>query len=99
MVRKRGQCSKRANSMILTNRVRMADSTETSTQRKTIGITGATGLLGWHLRAFLRSDANLRVIPVMRASFATGEELDALVPECDVLVHLAGMNRGNDHEV
>jgi len=77
----------------------MADSTETSTQRKTIGITGATGLLGWHLRAFLRSDANLRVIPVMRASFATGEELDALVPECDVLVHLAGMNRGNDHEV
>jgi UDP-2-acetamido-2,6-beta-L-arabino-hexul-4-ose reductase len=77
----------------------MADSVETSTHRKTIGVTGATGLLGWHLRAFLRTDANLRVIPATRSSFTTAEELDALVSECDVLVHLAGMNRGNDHEV
>jgi UDP-2-acetamido-2,6-beta-L-arabino-hexul-4-ose reductase len=85
--------------MFQTNRIGMVNSTETSTHRKTIGITGGTGLLGWHLRAFLRSDANLRVIPVTRASFATAEELDALVSECDVLVHLAGMNRGNDDEV
>jgi len=77
----------------------MVNSVETSTHRKTIGITGADGLLGWHLRAFLRTDANLRVIPATRASFATAEELDAMVSECDVLVHLAGMNRGNDHEV
>ncbi len=72
---------------------------ETSTQRKTIGITGATGLLGWHLRAFLQTDANLRVVPAPRSWLTTAEELDALVSECDVLVHLAGMNRGSDHEV
>jgi UDP-2-acetamido-2,6-beta-L-arabino-hexul-4-ose reductase len=72
---------------------------EASTHSKTIGITGATGLLGWHLRAFLRSDTNLRVIPATRSSFTTAEELDALVSECDVVVHLAGMNRGNDQEV
>jgi UDP-2-acetamido-2,6-beta-L-arabino-hexul-4-ose reductase len=78
----------------------MLESTQTLyTPQKTIGITGVTGLLGWHLRAFLRSDASLRVIPAMRSSFTASEELDALVSECDVLVHLAGMNRGNDHEV
>jgi UDP-2-acetamido-2,6-beta-L-arabino-hexul-4-ose reductase len=66
---------------------------------KTIGITGATGLLGWHLRAFLRTDSSLRVLLATRSQFAVAEELDRLVSECDVLVHLAGMNRGNDHEV
>ncbi len=64
---------------------------------------------GWHygghrfaglaLAWFSGEHANLRVIPATRSSLHSAEELDALVSECDVIVHLAGMNRGDDQEV
>jgi glycosyltransferase involved in cell wall biosynthesis len=69
----------------------MVDVVGTSTQRKTIGITGANGLLGRHLRAFLRSDAKLRVISATRASFATAEEFDpVVVSDCPPMSEFAG---------
>lgn len=65
----------------------------------TIGITGANGFLGWHVRAHL----HVRGVPFRvadRATFADRALLDAFVKECDLIVHLAGVNRAeSDDEV
>ena len=65
-----------------------------------IGITGADGLIGWHLRAWLRAhrpDAEVRL--ARRATFADADELFRFAGGLDAVVHCAGMSRGNDAEV
>ncbi|MEW6314484.1 MAG: NAD-dependent epimerase/dehydratase family protein [Pseudomonadota bacterium] len=61
-----------------------------------IGITGVAGLIGWHMRAYLHSQPNCETIPADRATFANEQRLDAFVASADAIVHLAGMNRGDD---
>lgn len=64
-----------------------------------IGITGADGLLGFHLRALLHarqlSDCRLAT----RETFASPEKLDRFVDGLDGVVHFAGVNRATDEEV
>lgn len=65
-----------------------------------IGITGADGLIGWHLRAWLRAhrpDAEVRL--ATRSTFADAQELARFAAGVDAIVHCAGMNRGADAEV
>lgn len=64
-----------------------------------IGITGIEGLIGWHLHAFLYGQPNVQVIKANRDTFAKQEKLNEFVNACDVIVHLAGMNRGDENEV
>lgn len=64
-----------------------------------IGITGADGLIGWHLRAFLRARGGHDVRPATRATFSDPSRLAAFVGGLDGVVHLAGMNRGDEAEV
>ncbi len=64
-----------------------------------VGITGVEGLIGFHLRAFLKSGLLLSVIPATRATFKTCELLNEFVRQTDIIVHLAGMNRGTDEEI
>jgi len=64
-----------------------------------VGITGIHGLLGWHLRAHLSRRADLEVRGADRAAFASASTLEAFVAGLDVVVHLAGMNRGEDAEL
>lgn len=66
---------------------------------KQIGITGIDGLIGWHIRCFLNGCSNIRVLSGDRATFATSDQLDQFVAGSDFIVHLAGLNRGDDHEV
>jgi UDP-2-acetamido-2,6-beta-L-arabino-hexul-4-ose reductase len=66
---------------------------------KKIGITGIDGLIGWHLRCFLNECANIQVLPGNRARLATQTLLDEFVVGADAIVHLAGMNRGDDNEI
>lgn len=66
----------------------------------TIAITGAGGFFGWHLRARLRaldSEAEVRVIG--RPELADRDLLCTALSGVDVVVHLAGANRGDDAEV
>ncbi len=70
-----------------------------------IGITGAGGLLGWHLRCWLRAHAT-SAAPAASAPLTAGREtfedeaaLRRFVSGCDVIVHYAGVNRGEAHEV
>lgn len=65
---------------------------------KCIGITGAEGFLGWHLRAYFHSQG-ITPLSATRTTFAASEKLAKFVGQCDAIIHLAGMNRGDDVEI
>ncbi|TVT47074.1 MAG: SDR family oxidoreductase [Denitromonas halophila] len=64
-----------------------------------IGITGADGLLGFHLRARLHALGGHEVRLANRVTFDADASLDTFVGGLDALVHFAGMNRGDEQEV
>ena len=65
-----------------------------------IGITGQTGFVGTHLfdTIGLYQDKFIR-IPFQDELFRNDTQLQNFVNQCDVIVHLAAMNRHNDPEV
>lgn len=64
-----------------------------------IGITGARGLLGTHLHAYLHGQPGVEVRAGGREIYADQAALREFVDGCDAIVHLAGMNRGDDAEL
>ncbi len=64
-----------------------------------IGITGQTGFVGTHLYNFLGLQENVERIPFKDKYFQNIERLLAFVKSCDVIVHLAAMNRHGDPQV
>lgn len=65
-----------------------------------IGVTGADGLIGWHVRAWLRvhrPDVTVRL--ANRSTFSKADELERFVSGLDAVVHCAGVNRGDSAEV
>lgn len=61
-----------------------------------IGVTGAGGFLGFHLRAFLYAQGGHEVRLATRETFADPAVLDRFVRDLDGVAHLAGMNRGDE---
>jgi len=59
-------------------------------------LTGATGFLGWHTRLRLHAQAEHEVSVVTRANW---RELPALVADADSVIHVAGVNRGEEAQV
>ena len=64
-----------------------------------IGVTGAQGLIGWHVRCFLRTQPGIEVVGCDRKQFADDGFMSRFVEECDAIIHLAGMNRGGQEEI
>jgi UDP-2-acetamido-2,6-beta-L-arabino-hexul-4-ose reductase len=64
-----------------------------------IGITGADGLIGWHQRAYLKIIGGYEVRLASRETFRQPELLTGFVDGLDAIIHLAGMNRGEDAEI
>jgi UDP-2-acetamido-2,6-beta-L-arabino-hexul-4-ose reductase len=65
-----------------------------------IGITGAGGLLGFHLRACLHARAGGDEIRLAtRETFNDITALDRFVAGLDAIIHCAGVNRGGEAEV
>ncbi len=62
-----------------------------------IGITGSKGFVGYHLyqTLALRED-EFSLVEFNRRFFDDNQTLDAFVSSCDVIVHLAALNRHND---
>jgi UDP-2-acetamido-2,6-beta-L-arabino-hexul-4-ose reductase len=62
-----------------------------------IGITGQTGFIGTHLWNFfgLKKEEVVRV-PFEDSYFNEPARLEAFVKQCDVIIHLAALNRHND---
>jgi UDP-2-acetamido-2,6-beta-L-arabino-hexul-4-ose reductase len=66
---------------------------------RNVGITGASGFLGWHLRAHVHARRDVAVRHAGRMTFANEARLVDFVTGCDTIVHLAGMNRGEEAEI
>jgi len=64
-----------------------------------IGITGQAGFVGTHLFNFLGLQDGVERISFDDSYFQDEQHLRSFVRRCDVIVHLAAMNRHNDPEV
>lgn len=65
-----------------------------------VGITGQSGFIGTHLYNYLGlKKGEIERIPFRDEFFLAGESLKNFVEKCDVIVHLAALNRHNDPEV
>jgi len=65
-----------------------------------VGITGQTGFIGTHLFNTLCLDKdNFQPIPFRDDYFGSDASMDNFVRQCDVIVHLAAMNRHADADV
>jgi len=65
----------------------------------TVGITGAAGFLGWHIRCRLHA-LGIPSVLATRETFADAALLEAFCDSADVIVHVAGVNRASsDSEV
>lgn len=64
-----------------------------------IGITGQAGFIGTHLYNYLGIQESVARIPFEDAYFDEDTQLFQFVQSCDVIVHLAAMNRHDDPQV
>lgn len=60
-----------------------------------IGVTGADGFLGWHVRCRLLA-LQIDTVTANRATFDDDQQLDRFVTDSDVIIHCAGVNRASD---
>lgn len=65
----------------------------------TIGITGAGGFIGSHLTAKVKHDAACSVTSAGHKTFGDVHALCEFACHSDAIVHLAGLNRGAEHEI
>ena len=66
-----------------------------------IGITGQNGFIGYHLTQTIKfKHSDYIIVPFQKSFFDKESLLKKFVSSCDVIVHLAGVNRANtDKEV
>jgi UDP-2-acetamido-2,6-beta-L-arabino-hexul-4-ose reductase len=64
-----------------------------------VAITGAYGLLGWHIRCHFFASGLTDLVSIGRAEFNNPAELPGVLEGCDAVIHCAGMNRGADTEL
>ncbi|MBX3424455.1 MAG: NAD-dependent epimerase/dehydratase family protein [Pirellulales bacterium] len=65
----------------------------------TAGVTGAGGFVGQYVVRRLTQRADARVVVCPREAWNSPTRLAAFLAPCDVIVHLAGLNRGSEDEV
>ena len=64
-----------------------------------VGITGQAGFIGTHLYNYLGLQTTIERVTFDKSFLNNSEDLEAFVAECDVIVHLAAMNRHTDLQV
>jgi UDP-2-acetamido-2,6-beta-L-arabino-hexul-4-ose reductase len=64
-----------------------------------IGITGQSGFIGTHIYNYLGLQENVERISFKNDYFQKKPKLNNFVKSCDVIVHLAAMNRHGDSQV
>ena len=59
-----------------------------------IGITGQSGFVGKHLSNNIRFiNSNYSLVDFEDSWFENTKRLDSFVQECDIIIHLSGVNR------
>ena len=64
-----------------------------------VGITGSQGFIGWHLQCFYKTIESVEIVCANRDTFSERSALQDFVKSCDVIIHLAGVNRASDEEI
>ena len=64
-----------------------------------VGITGQSGFMGTHLYNYLKLKNEFQLIDFKDSYFEDSNILENFVAECDVIIHLAAMNRHGDPQV
>jgi len=64
-----------------------------------VGITGQSGFMGSHLFNYLKTKNSIELINFKKGYFDNYDKLQEFVKKCDVIVHLAAMNRHLDPQV
>lgn len=65
-----------------------------------IGVTGSNGFIGWHLCQSIRLYPDkFDLIEFKREWFIESKSLDLFVSNCDVIIHLAGLNRHSEDQL
>ena len=65
-----------------------------------VGITGSNGFIGLHFCRTLELNANkFELIEFKRDWFNENVNLDSFVSKCDIILHLAGLNRHSEESV
>lgn len=64
-----------------------------------VGITGQAGFLGCHLYNYLGLMPQIERVTFNKSYFDDSDSLEEFVSECDVIVHLAAMNRHTDPQI
>ena len=65
-----------------------------------VGVTGSNGFIGWHLCHNLKLKTDkFKLIEFKRDWFNDSVNLDIFVSKCDIIVHLAGLNRHSQENV
>jgi len=60
-----------------------------------VGVTGANGFLGWHVRCALKARGGVDVVPIGRETLSDRSQLDVALRNVDAVLHLAGVNRAD----
>ena len=64
-----------------------------------IGITGKNGFIGYHLTQTIKYKySDYTIVPFQKSFFEKEDSLKNFVSSCDVVVHLAGVNRAETDE-
>jgi UDP-2-acetamido-2,6-beta-L-arabino-hexul-4-ose reductase len=62
-----------------------------------VGVTGSNGFIGWHLCQTIKLYHDIyQLIEFKRSWFDSSSKLDTFVSKCDIIVHLAGLNRHSE---
>lgn len=65
-----------------------------------VGITGGDGFIGWHLRCYLKTRADVEEVRIAgRETFANADKLRDFTAGLDLVVHLAGVNRASEKDL
>ena len=63
-----------------------------------VGITGKNGFVGYHLSNHVIQNKDLKLVDFERTFFQNNNLLDSFVSNCDIIVHLAAVNRHKEED-
>ncbi|MAS96605.1 MAG: hypothetical protein CMO55_25735 [Verrucomicrobiales bacterium] len=76
----------------------ICEETISVSRKRVIAVSGAGGFIGSHLSEWAEKEGDVVLVELGRELFDSGE-LSSSLEACETVVHLAGMNRGDDDEI